>query len=100
MTAPMKCRKVPDVAHLDVGHHRDRAVAHFVPQRARHVDAAGGGTFLPLELEAAADDGRRQRGRIGRRVREDEILAAGFADDARVRAVAAHGRHRSSSTCR
>jgi hypothetical protein len=23
--------EVPDVAHLDVGHHRRRAVAHFVP---------------------------------------------------------------------
>src|SRR5690606_11469809 len=48
--------------------------------------AAGRRALLSLELETATDDGGGDRVQIalGRRVDEDEVLAAGLADEARV----------------
>ena len=88
ITAPMKLRKSwtsPILISRDHGHD---AVAHVGPDRPRHVDAARGRALLPLVLEGAAHDGHRQRLGVGRRVGDDEVLAAGLAHDARVGAVA------------
>src|SRR5690606_16415224 len=68
---------------------RHGAVAHFVPQRLRNVDAARGRTLLPLVLVPTAHDRGGHRRRIGRGVRDDEVLAAGLADQTRIRLVAA-----------
>ena len=65
------------------------AIADLVPERLRHVDAARRRALLPLVLEPAARDRDRDLLRIGRRVDDDEVLAAGLADEARIRAVAA-----------
>ena len=81
--------EVGDVAHLDLFHHRDGAIAHFGPERLRHVDAARRRALLPLVLEPAARDRDGELLRIGRRMRDDEVLAARFADDARIAAIAA-----------
>ena len=54
------------------------------PQAARHVGAGGGGALLALVLERPADHRRPQHVRVGRRVRQDEVLAAGLADQPRV----------------
>ena len=85
-----RAHEVAEVAHvadLDLLHHRDRAIADLVPQRLRDVDAARGRALLPLVFEAAAGDRDRHRGRIRRRMRDDEVLAAGLADQARIAAV-------------
>ena len=85
----MKLRKSRDVADLDVLHHRDHAIADVGPERLRDVDAARRRALLPLVLEAAARDRHRDLLRIGRRVHDDEVLAAGFADQPRIAAVRA-----------
>src|SRR5205085_4378695 len=81
--------KVGDIADLHVAHHAGDAITHARPQRLRNVDAARRGTFLALVLEAAARDRDRDFLRIRRRMRDDEVLAAGFADEPRVRAIPA-----------
>ena len=88
-----RAQEVPEVARipdLHLLHHRDRAVADLVPERLRHVDAARRRALLPLVFEAPARDRDGQLLRIRGRVRDDEVLAAGFSDDARIGAVAAH----------
>ena len=82
--------EVLDVAHLDLVDHRDDPVAHLRPERSRHIHPADGRAFLTLELIAAPHDRDRQGGRIGRRVSDHEVLAAGLADDARVGTVRGH----------
>src|SRR6185436_383479 len=73
--------EVADVADLDVLHHRDHAIANVVPARLRHIHAARRGTLLSLEFERAAYRGDGNLLRIGRWVHDDEVLAAGFADE-------------------
>ena len=79
--------EIADVAHLDVVDQRHAAIAHFGPQRARHVNAARGRAFLPLVFIAAAHDGDRQslglRGGMG----QDKVLTTGFAYQPGIRAV-------------
>ena len=89
MTAPRNVRKSRDVAHLHVAHHADDAVAYVWPERLRNVNAARRGALLSLILESAPRNGDRNLLRVRRWVRDDEILAARFADDARIRPVAA-----------
>src|SRR5207253_7093476 len=61
--------------------------AQLWPRVGGDVEAGGRRALLPLVLEGAADDRRRDgldvRGGVG----DDEVLAAGLADDARVVAV-------------
>ena len=57
------------------------------PHRLRHVGARGGRALLALELEGAADHRDPQHVGVGRGVGDDEVLAAGLADDPRVGAV-------------
>ena len=68
-------------------------------QRLRHVHAAGRRALLSLVLERAAHGRDRDFLRIGRRVHDDEVLAAGFADEARIAAVLAEVLRRPSATC-
>src|SRR5690606_10128841 len=82
--------EVARVAHANVADHCRNAVAHFGPERTRHVDPARCRTLLTLELESAAHDRNCQRLRIGRRMRNDEVLAARFANDARIATVTTH----------
>ena len=84
MTAPMKLdRSVtsPRVRPLVIV---DEVVLDRLPQRARHVGARGGRALLALVLERAADHRGAQHVGVGARVGEDEVLAAGLADEARV----------------
>ncbi len=81
-------REVGDVSDLDRADRRDQLVLHLRPHRLRDVDARRGRALLALILVAAADDRGRERAWIRRRVREDEVLAAGLADEPRVAAVA------------
>ena len=87
MTAPMKLEKSDDVADAQLADLRDEALAELGPEVRRRVHPRGGRALLPLVLEGAADDRRRQLVDVGGRVRDDEVLAAGLADDARVVAV-------------
>src|ERR1041384_5852764 len=80
--------EVGDVAELERLDGVDQRLAHAVPDGPGDVDARGGRALLALELVAAADDGGRERGGVGRAVGEDEVLAAGLADQARVALVA------------
>ena len=56
----------------------------FGPQVVWEVDTAGCTAFLSLELEGAADDAGDHFVHIGGAVRDDEVLATGLADNARV----------------
>src|SRR4029078_9915105 len=58
------------------------------PQVRRSVDARGGRALLALVLEGAAQDCSGDRVDVRARVGDDEVLAAGLADDPRVVAVA------------
>ena len=49
--------------------------------------AATSRTFLPLVFEGAADERRSERADVRALMREDEILAAGLADQTGVAAV-------------
>ena len=80
--------QVGDVAHRERVGLGGELVAQPRPDAARHVGARGGRALLPLVLERAADEGRPQHVEVGARVGDDEVLAAGLADDARVGAVA------------
>jgi hypothetical protein len=62
------------------GHLRSLTAA----RATRDVRAAGGRALLALVLERAAHQRDRDLARIGARMREDEVLAAGLADEARV----------------
>ena len=90
--------EVAHVAHADLADHRDDAVAHVGPDRPRDVDAARRRALLALVLEAAAHDRHGERLRVGRGVRDDEVLAARLADDARVASGSGPCSRRSSST--
>src|SRR5690606_29508255 len=57
------------------------------PQRARYIHPRRRGALLSLVFESAPHNGRRQCRRIGRRVRDNEILASRLADDPRVRPI-------------
>ena len=59
----------------------------FVGARGWDVCARGGGAFLALVLEGAADGVVDDAGDVGGVVHEVEVLAAGFTDDARELAV-------------
>ena len=89
MTAPMKFPKSADVADLDRRDLLGQPLAQRRPQVRRRVDARRGRALLALVLERAAHDRGRERVEVGRRVGDDEVLAAGLADDPRVVAVAA-----------
>src|SRR5688572_3214533 len=85
-----RAHEVAEVAHvadLDVLHHRNGAVAHLAPERLGHVHTAGRRALLPLVFEAAARDRDGDGSRVGRRVRDDEVLAAGFTNQPRIPAV-------------
>ena len=79
--------EVADVAHPDFLHHGHHAVADVCPSRPGHIHAAGRRALLALVFEGAAHRGHRHLLRIGRGVHDDEVLAAGFADEARIVAV-------------
>ena len=63
----------------DLGH---ILLLEFRPDRARHIQAGGRRAFLSLEFECAADGCRDQGIDVGGIVGEDEVLAAGLANDA------------------
>jgi hypothetical protein len=58
-----------------------------LPQRTRHVRPRGSRALLALVLERAPDERGDERVRLGAGVRDDEVLAAGLADQSRVRPV-------------
>ena len=72
------------ISPISLGH----LFAHLRPEARGREDARGGGTLLALILEGAAEDRGRESLGVGARVRDDEVLAAGLADDAGVVAVA------------
>ncbi len=80
--------EVGGIAHRQLADLGDELLLDPRPQRARDVGPRGRGAFLTLELERAADQRGDQRLHVGRLVGEDEVLAAGLADDARVVLVA------------
>ena len=100
ITAPMKFEKSATSPILMSPISSHDAVAHLRPEVRGREDAGGGGALLSLVLERAAQDGGGDRLGVGARVGDDEVLAAGLADDARVVAVAGDVLRRSSSTCR
>ncbi len=65
----------------------DQAGFELRPERGGDVGAGGGGAFLALVLEGAADGVDDGVFDVGAAVDEVEVLAAGFADDARVALV-------------
>ncbi len=79
--------QVGDVTHGEALDLRDEVVAEPGPQRAGDVGAGGGGALLALELEGSPDEGGAEGVDVGGGVGEDEVLAAGLADDPRVAAV-------------
>jgi hypothetical protein len=90
-------REVGRVADRQRVHGLGREVGtHPGPQRGRDVGARGRRALLPGELEGTTDQRRAQHVGVGRRVRDDEVLAAGLADEPRIsavrRQVGAHGR--------
>ena len=80
--------EVRDVAHADPPDLVGEQLEHAVPERCGNVGARGCRALLPLVLEGAPHQRRRDRCRLGRSVHDDEVLAARLADDARVGAVA------------
>ena len=80
--------QVGDVALRQAVGDVDEVALDLLPDRGRDVGARGGRALLALELEGAADHRGAQDGRVGAGVGEDEVLAAGLADEARVGAVA------------
>ena len=76
--------EVGDVADADARHLVCQSLAHVLPEALRHVRARRGGALLALVLERAAQDRGGDRVRVRGRVRDDEVLAAGLADEARV----------------
>src|SRR5437763_7521854 len=79
--------EVPEVgwvAHPDRADLLDEPVAQLGPEVRGREDARGGRAFLALVLERAADDRGRDRLHVRGWVRDDEVLAPGLADDARV----------------
>jgi hypothetical protein len=69
----------PHLQRLDL---RDERFLDPLPHGFGDVAPRYGRALLPLELKSAADHGRHQRLGVGRRMRHDEILAAGLSDDA------------------
>ncbi len=69
-----------------IGHLRPQSLPH----RLRDVSARGGRAFLALVLESTANERGAQGVGVGGLVRDHEVLATRFADEARVRAVAVH----------
>jgi len=76
--------EVGHLAHGDGGDLRGQAVEEVAGHRAGHVDPRRGRALLALILVGAPDRGCDGRLGIGGRVEEDEVLAAGLADDAGV----------------
>ena len=76
--------EVADIADLDFLEHVADDTFHLRPEAGGHIGAGGCRAFLALELEGAAHDGCGHLGGVGRAVCEDEVLAAGFADNLRV----------------
>ena len=81
-------REVGDVAVLELADLRDELLLDRRPHALGCVDARGGRALLALVLEGAAQDRSRDGLGVRGRVRDDEVLAAGLADDARVAAIA------------
>src|SRR2546428_264486 len=76
------------VAHANRGDLSRKSLARLRPDVLGHEDARAGRALLALVLEAAADDGRRQRIHVSAGVGHDEVLAAGLAHHARIILVA------------
>src|SRR5688500_1478133 len=72
-------------------HHRpgevDQLIFQLGPQAPRSVETRGGRAVLPLVLVRAADGSGRELFDVGARVCQDEVLAAGLADESWVVAV-------------
>ena len=86
-----RAHEVPEighVAHPDVADHRDDPLAHLGPERVGDVRAGRGAALLPLVLVGAPHHRHRERLDVGARVRDDEVLAAGLADDPGIARVA------------
>src|SRR5699024_5627470 len=66
---------------------RELLLEAVVPDRGRDVRAGRRGALLALVLEGAARQRGLEDGAVGARVGDDEVLAAGLADEARVGAV-------------
>ena len=88
ITAPMKFEKSVTSPIVMASVSADELVAHLRPHRLRDVGPRGGRALLALELEGAAQHRDPQHVGVGARVGDDEVLAAGLADDPRVGAVA------------
>ena len=88
MTAPTKFEKSATSPIFIVADLLGDLLAHLRPEARGHEDARRGGALLALVLEGAAEDRGRERLGVGARVRDDEVLAAGLADEPRVVAVA------------
>ena len=76
--------EVRHVAHGDLVDLGDVVILDGVPHRAWHVDAACSAALLALELKSSAEHGHEQGLAVAIGVGHDEVLAARFADDARV----------------
>ncbi len=74
--------EVADVADLDGGDLVEHSLLQLRPEAVGDVGPAGGGALLALVLEGAAHQPGCQDVQVGRLVGEDEVLAAGLADDA------------------
>ena len=86
---PAERRQVLDVAERDgAGGVGQRVTDAGGPQRRRHERPRRGRALLPLVLEPAADQRGDQGVRVGAGVGDDEVLAAGLADEPRIGAVA------------
>src|SRR5690606_23575693 len=73
----------PDAVHLG----RELLLETGVPDRRRDVRPGGRRALLALVLEGTAGERGPEDRRVGARVGDDEVLAAGLADQARVGAV-------------
>src|SRR5205807_2923346 len=80
--------EVGRIAHSDLGDLPEQTVTNLGPERGRHEGPRGRRALLALIFEGAPRQRRHERWHIGRGVSEDEILAAGLADDPRIGTVA------------
>lgn len=65
-----------------VGHLREELLLERGPDALGDVGARGGTALLSRKLKRTAEQRRRERGDVCRRVREHKVLAARLADNA------------------